>query len=247
MPQKKEYRRFQIRGVSNDDFSAMKEMLTRRFKRTATAKANEERKVALALAQSGERDAAERHSSFEAISRIDYENTQPELELGDSEAEVAAKADRPSPDGQVEGGWAVLPDLVVIDGGKGQLSAAQEVMRELGLLEVPMISLAKREEEIFLPGKSQPVVLSGRSEALRLLQRVRDEAHRFSNSYNRKLGAKRATRGKLDSVPHIGPVRKKALMREFGTLKAIKEASLDQLLAVPGMDQVAAQSLKEHL
>jgi excinuclease ABC subunit C len=91
------------------------------------------------------------------------------------------------------------------------------------------------------------VVLNGRSEALRLLQRVRDEAHRFSNSYNRKLGAKRATRGKLDSVPHIGPVRKKALMREFGTLKAIKEASIEQLMAIPGMDQAAALSLKEHL
>jgi excinuclease ABC subunit C len=120
-------------------------------------------------------------------------------------------------------------------------------MRELGLLSVPMISLAKRAEEIFLPGQSRPVVLSGRSEALRLLQRVRDEAHRFSNSYNRKLGSKRATRGKLDSVPRIGPVRKKALMREFGTLKAIKEATLEQLLAVPGMDQAAAASLKEHL
>jgi excinuclease ABC subunit C len=222
-------------------------MLTRRFKRTAAVKAADERKATLALAHSGARQEAVKFGNYEAVTRIDFENAQSEAELGDSEAEVAAKADRKSPDGAAEGGWAVLPDLVVIDGGKGQLSAAQEVMRELGLLEVPMISLAKREEEIFIPGQSQPVVLSGRSEALRLLQRVRDEAHRFSNTYNRKLGAKRATRGKLDSVPHIGPVRKKALMLEFGTVKAIKEASLEQLLAVPGMDQTAAQSIKEHL
>lgn len=247
LPQKKEYRRFQIKGVSNDDFSSMKEMLTRRFKRTATVKAAEERKATLALAHSGAREAAVQFGNYEAVTRLDFENAQPEAELGDSEAEVAAKAERKGQDALTEGGWAVLPDLVVIDGGKGQLSAAQEVMSELGLLDVPMISLAKREEEIFLPGKSQPIVLSGRSEGLRLLQRVRDEAHRFSNTYNRKLGAKRATRGKLDSVPHIGPVRKKALMREFGTVKAIKEATIAQLLAVPGMDQAAAQSIKEHL
>lgn len=247
LPQKKEYRRFQIKGVANDDFSSIKEMLTRRFKRTALVRANEERKATLALAHSGARDEAQQFANYEAVTRIGHENAQSEPQLGDSQAEVAAKAERRSPHGAPEGGWAVLPDLVVIDGGKGQLSAAQEVMRELDLLDVPMIALAKREEEIFLPGRPKPVVLSGRSEGLRLLQRIRDEAHRFSNSYNRKLGARRATRGKLDSVPHIGPVRKKALMREFGTVKAIKDASLEQLLAVPGMDQAAAQSLKEHL
>jgi excinuclease ABC subunit C len=90
-------------------------------------------------------------------------------------------------------------------------------------------------------------VLEFRSEALRLLQRVRDEAHRFSNTYNRKLGAKRGTRGKLYSVPFVGPARKKALMARFGTLSAIKQASLDELLTVPGIDRRAAASLKEHL
>ena len=225
----------------------MKEMLSRRFKRTAAVRAAREREESLTLARTGGRDEWGETASFEAASRVEAEEARAGAEIGDSQAEIAAKSEQRNTNGSSEGGWAVLPDLVVVDGGKGQLSSAQQVMRELGLLDVPMVALAKREEEIFLPGRSQPVVLSGRSEALRLLQRVRDEAHRFSNSYNRKLGAKRATRGKLDSVPHIGPVRKKALMREFGTLKGIKEASMEQLLAVPGMDQTAALSLKEHL
>jgi excinuclease ABC subunit C len=136
---------------------------------------------------------------------------------------------------------------VVIDGGKGQLSAAQEAMRLAGLLDVPMISLAKREEEIFLPDRSEPIVLSTRSEALRLLQRIRDEAHRFSNNYNRKLGSKRAIRGKLDDVPNIGPVRKKELLRHFGSIKAIRDADINDLLKVRGMDRQAALSIKENL
>ncbi|MEO8284927.1 MAG: excinuclease ABC subunit UvrC [Chloroflexota bacterium] len=251
LPKKKEYRRFQIKGVSNDDFSSMKEMLTRRFKRSAAVRANTERKESLAVARSGLKSEPAPMSDFEASVRLEYENAQGEPEIGDTTSELAAMAERdkstPDRSGASEGGWAVLPDLIVIDGGKGQLSAAQEVMRELGLLDVPMISLAKRMEEIFLPGQSKSVQLDGRSEARLLLERVRDEAHRFSNYYNRKLGAKRAIKGKLDSVPHIGPVRKKALMREFGSLKGIKEASLDQLMAVAGMDRTAAESLKEHL
>ena len=139
------------------------------------------------------------------------------------------------------------PDLVVIDGGKGQLSAAQEVMRDAGLLDVPMIGLAKREEEVFMPGHSDPLILPQRSGALRLLQRVRDEAHRFSNSYNRQLGSRRAVRSKLDMVPGIGPKRKKELLRHFGSLQAIREASVEELSAVSGMDKAAANSIKENL
>lgn len=258
MPKKKEYRRFQIKTASNDDFTSMKEMLTRRFKRTAAERSAVERTEALALAHAGWDDEPAPLADYEAVARLASEKAEGAIELGDTEAQMAAKAERQQAisnngngnsngSGQTEGGWAVLPDLVVIDGGKGQLSAAQEVMRSLSLLDVPMIALAKREEEIFLPGRPEPVVLSGRSEALRLLQRVRDEAHRFSNSYNRKLGAKRATRGKLDSVPHIGPVRKKALMKQFGTVKAIKEATIEEIMAVPGIDRPAALSLKEHL
>lgn len=254
VPKKKEYRRFQIKGASNDDYSSMKEMLTRRFRRTAAVRSADERRESLALARSGVHNEPSPGSDFEATARLEYEHAAGEPEIGDTSEEIAAKSESHDSNGRAnsansasEGGWAVLPDLVVIDGGKGQLSSAQEVMRELGLLDVPMISLAKRLEEIYLPGQSNPIVLGGRSEARMLLERIRDEAHRFSNTYNKKLGSKRGIKGKLDAVPHIGPARKKALLREFGSLKGIKSASMEQLLAVPGMDRTAAQSLLEHL
>jgi excinuclease ABC subunit C len=248
-PQKKEYRRFQIRSVSNDDYTAMEEMLTRRFKRSAAERAAVEREIAIANARNGDRDEPAPGTDFEAAARLEYEQATGDIDTADSESEMTDKAERSrdSAAAAAASGWAVLPDLVVIDGGKGQLARAHAAVRSLGLHDIPMISLAKRDEEIFLPGKSEPVVLEFRSEALRLLQRVRDEAHRFSNTYNRKLGSKRAVRGKLDSVPYVGPTRKKALMLRFGTLSAIKEASIEDLLTVPGIDRRAAASLKEHL
>ena len=254
VPAKKEYRRFGIKGVSNNDFASMQEMLTRRFKRAAAERSTAEREEALTLARRGVRNRPAPGAEYEAEARERVEARDDAPEIGDTVGELAEKAEQAEDErmtggsnGGAEGGWAVLPDLVVIDGGKGQLSSAREVMSRLGLLDIPMISLAKRAEEIFLPGRSEPVVLEARSEALKLLQRVRDEAHRFSNTYNRKLGAKRGTRSKLDSVPHVGPVRKKALMQKFGTVKAIGQASLEELLTVPGMDKTAALSIKEHL
>lgn len=255
LPAKKEYRRFGIKGVSNNDYASMQEMLTRRFKRAAAERSASERVRALSLAHHGVRDSGAPGAEYETEAREREESSWNEAELGDTVAELSEKAERlersdevgSTQNGGTEGGWAVLPDLVVIDGGKGQLSSAREVMEALDLLDIPMISLAKKDEEIFLPGRSEPVVLEFRSEALKLLQRVRDEAHRFSNTYNKKLGAKRGIKSKLDSVPGIGPVRKKALMKAFGSVKGIKEASADELLAVPGMDRAAAASLREHL
>jgi excinuclease ABC subunit C len=251
---KKEYRRFSIKGVSNNDYASMQEMLTRRFKRAAAERSSAERQEALALARGGIRTRPAPGADYEAEARERYEAHASDPEIGDSLRELSEKSEHAVQEaasggnnGASEGGWAVLPDLVVIDGGKGQLSAAQEVMKSLGLLDIPMIALAKRIEEVFLPGRSEPVLLDNRSESLKLLQRVRDEAHRFSNAYNRKLGARRGTRSKLDSVPHVGPVRKKALMKHFGTVKAISQASLEELLGVPGMDRTAALSIKEHL
>jgi excinuclease ABC subunit C len=249
VPQKKEYRRFQIRTVSNDDYSSMDEMLTRRFKRSAAERSAFERAEALENARRGDRDEPALGADFEAASRLEYEQASGDIDRADSESEMVAKSERSRQGAAAaaEGGWAVLPDLVVIDGGKGQLARAHGVLKGLGLDDIPVISLAKRDEEIFLPGRSEPVVLEFRSEALRLLQRVRDEAHRFSNTYNRKLGSRRAIRGKLDSVPFVGATRKKALMARFGTLSAIKQASMEELLAVPGIDRRAAASIKEHL
>lgn len=250
-PQRKEYRRFQIRTSGNNDYASMQEMLARRFRRAATERSMAEREDSLERARAGERNEPSPGHSHEAMLRIQSEEEDAQgsaagenggPEYGEQPGGANGQSDRAS-----WNGWAVLPDLVVIDGGKGQLSAAQEVMRSVGLLEVPMIALAKRAEEVFLPGRSEPVILSLRSEGLRLLQRIRDEAHRFSNTYNKKLGAKRAVRGKLDVVPHIGPKRKKELMLHFGTVKAIREATVEELLQVKGMDRVAALSLKENL
>lgn len=257
VPQKKEYRRFNIKTTGNDDFASMQEMLRRRFKRASVTRALEERREALQEARAGHRDAPAPHTDFEASARVREEAAENagEPQLGDNlqELEAIARDGHGSngSNGAAEegagGGWAVLPDLLVIDGGKGQLSAAYAVLQETGLTDLPIISLAKREEEVFFPNRPDPLILSQRSESLRLLQRIRDEAHRFSNTYNKKLGAKRGTRSKLDEIPHIGPVRKKALYRHFGSLKGIREASIEQLLEVKGMDRTAAVSLKEHL
>jgi excinuclease ABC subunit C len=146
-----------------------------------------------------------------------------------------------------EGTWAIIPDLVLIDGGKGQLNAALEVRRELGLDSVPMASLAKENEEIFIPGDPQPVYIAKDSPALHILQRARDEAHRFAISYHRRLRHKESISSALDNIPGIGPRRKKALLRKFGSIKAIKESSLEELSQTEGIIPALAKKIKEEL
>jgi excinuclease ABC subunit C len=255
VPKKKEYRRFNIRTTGNDDFASMREMLARRFRRASAEQSSGERQVALAHAEAGERDEPAPTAEYEAVARLEAEAVEDrnEPQLGDTQADLSRReraADGGNGHADVawdKSGWAVLPDLVVIDGGKGQLNVAYELLTNLGLRDVPLISLAKREEEVFMPGRSEPVILNARSEGLKLLQRIRDEAHRFSNTYNKKLGSKRGTRSKLDDVPLIGPVRKKALLHKFGSVKGIREATLEELMSVKGMDRAAALNLKEHL
>ncbi|MFN8621765.1 MAG: excinuclease ABC subunit UvrC [Chloroflexota bacterium] len=140
-----------------------------------------------------------------------------------------------------------LPDLVIIDGGKGQVSAAREVLDELGLSDLPMAGLAKEREELFLPGRSDPIVLPATSPALYLLQRLRDEAHRFAITYHRKVRAAAATKSILDDLPGIGPARKRALLRVFGTAKAVRGASVDDIAAVPGIGRPLAERIRAHL
>lgn len=136
-----------------------------------------------------------------------------------------------------------LPDLVIIDGGKGQLSSALEVIRGLGLQELPVVGLAKREEEIFLPNVSTSIMLPKDSAALHLIQRIRDEAHRFAITYHRKLRGKRNLVSVLDHIDGIGPKRRQALWKTFKSLAAMKEASLEELAAVESMDKRSAQAL----
>ena len=140
-----------------------------------------------------------------------------------------------------------LPDLVVIDGGKGQLSAAKEVLDELGYHDLAVVGLAKEREEIFLPERYEPVLLPTTSPALYLMQRLRDEAHRFAITYHRALRAKAATHSAFDDLPGVGPKRRAALLRVFGSAKRVREAPLEQVAAVPGIGEALAAKIKAGL
>ncbi len=200
-PQKSDYRRFNVQSVENDDYGAMREVLTRRFQRYRDTLAGE---------------------------------------LHDPN-EIKSRADRPT-------AWAILPDLLLIDGGKGQLAVGREVLRDFDLEgEVPIASLAKQEEEIFLPDRTTSVFLPRRSEALYLVQRVRDEAHRFANEGHRKRRSKVGVASILDSIPGVGPHRRQVLLKRFGSLEAIRDASVEEIAAVPGIPVHVAEEIKAHL
>ena len=143
-----------------------------------------------------------------------------------------------------------LPDLILIDGGKGQLSAAQEAIKTFAttnLPDIPMIALAKRIEEIFVPGKSESIVLRKDNPTLHTIQRLRDEAHRFAITYHRRLRQKSLSVSVLDEIPNLGPKRKQALLKHFGSIEAIREASLDGLLSVKGIPRGVAENIRKHL
>ena len=198
-PRKSDYRRFNIQTVGNDDYGAMKEALTRRFKRYKEAT---------------------------------------DGELHDM-SELGKKKDT---------AWALLPDLLLLDGGKGQLKMGLEVLEAFGLLdEVPVASLAKQEEEIFMPGRNHSVYLPRRSQALYLVQRVRDEAHRFANEGHRKRRGKAGVASILDSVPGIGPQRRRRLINHFGSLDDLRSATFEEIASVPGIPADVARSIKSHL
>ncbi len=200
-PQKSDYRRFNVQSATNDDYSSMREVLTRRFQRYRDTLAGE---------------------------------------LHDP-SQIKPRAERPT-------AWAILPDLLIIDGGKGQLAVGQEVLRLFDLEgEVPLAALAKQEEEIFLPDRPQSVLLPRRSEALYLVQRVRDEAHRFANEGHRKRRSKVGVASILDSVPGVGPRRRQLLLKRFGSLEALREASIEEISAVPGIPVEVAASIKSYL
>lgn len=146
------------------------------------------------------------------------------------------------------GKFAYPPQLLLVDGGKGQLSSAMKVIDELGLRDqIPVASLAKQFEEVYLPDRSEPVRIPRQSEALYLLQRIRDESHRFAITYHRSLRDKRMTKSSLDDVPGLGPTRKKRLVTELGSVRAVKAATLEQLQALPWLPDQVAQALWDQL
>ncbi|MEE9583838.1 MAG: excinuclease ABC subunit UvrC, partial [Dehalococcoidales bacterium] len=143
--------------------------------------------------------------------------------------------------------WAILPDLVLVDGGKGQLSSVLAAMREAGVESVPVASLAKENEEVFIPQRTRPVRLPYTSRGLQLLQRLRDEAHRFALGYHLKIRRRQTFASALDEVPGIGPRRKRSLLKQFGSVPAIREASLEKLAAAEGVSPGLARKIKEYL
>ncbi|HSK94409.1 MAG TPA: excinuclease ABC subunit UvrC [Candidatus Angelobacter sp.] len=216
-PEPKEYRRFRIRSGDTPDDFRMMGEVLRR-RFSRVAKLRAET-GALSLAAVG----------------------------ADEAPETADEPDDETPRGRAgDAAWAV-PDLVIVDGGKGQLSTAVGVLDELSITDVPLAGLAKRFEELFVPGRAAPVVLPRRSQALYLVQRIRDEAHRFAITYHRDVRGKKALRSELDDIPGIGAGRKKALLKRFGSVRRIREASLDEVAATPGISRDLAERLKSHL
>ena len=193
LPNRREYRRFKVKDVpGNDDYAAMREVLTRRF------------------------------SAYIAEREEGVENKRRK--------------------------FGYPPQLLLVDGGKGQLNVAIQVLEELGLeAEIPVAALAKEFEEVFVPGKSESIRIPRTSEALYMLQVVRDEAHRFANSFHRELRQKRMTRGALDGIDGLGERRRKRLIESFGGVRGVKSASLEDLLALSWLPEDVAKAVYEHL
>ncbi len=146
---------------------------------------------------------------------------------------------------QARAKFTEMPDLIIIDGGKGQLNAAREVMRELGFDSIPAFGLAKEHEYLFGEGRPDPIILPRNSESLLLIQRIRDEAHRFAVSYHRKLRGKKSLKSILDDIPGIGPKRRKTLVQHFRSIAAIRNATVEQIAALPGINRDVAEAVYE--
>src|SRR5579872_636623 len=233
-PKNSEYRRFKIKTVEGpNDFASHQEVLRRRFRHVARK-------------QQGEPDTIieEQTGNAEITDIEESADTTDTIEIMDT-TEVINAANGTGQGPQLDHDWA-MPDLIIIDGGKGQLSAAMEVLQELHI-DVPTVGLAKENEEIFTPGSPDPIILPRTSQSLYMVQRIRDEAHRFGITYHRKLRSNRTFKSVLDEIPGIGPRRKQALMKHFGSVKAISAASIDDLAALDGMTRDAAEKVKEYI
>ncbi len=266
-----DYRRFKIKTVEGaNDYAMMQEVLRRRFKRAVSdqpsAVSDEDEDGENLDAEARRRGDAEGvefplpagegqgEGNLLVGSQV---NPRPENDPSPRERAPWHVHASPTPAGEgaledsapstQHSSWTVLPDLVIVDGGKGQLNAALDVLGDLGLDQIPTVGLAKENEEIFLPGRSEGLMLPRTSQALYMVQRVRDEAHRFAITYHRNVRSKRSFGSALDQVPGIGPKRKQALVKHFGSVKAIRAASMEELLAVQGMNRQAAEKIKEHL
>jgi excinuclease ABC subunit C len=189
----------------------------------------------------GQDDFAMMHEVITRRFRKYLEETSPSVV--DTEAAAVAASARPAAVKK----FAYPPNLIIIDGGKGQLNAARRALDELGITDVEICSLAKRLEEVFLPDREDSVLLPRGSEALFLVQRIRDEAHRFAITYHRSLRGRQMTESALDDIPGVGPRRRRALLEHFGSLKEIREADVEALIGVEGISATLASAIHDHL
>ncbi|MEH0972876.1 excinuclease ABC subunit UvrC [Micromonospora sp. CPCC 205546] len=226
LPRKSEYRRFIIRGAT-DDLSAMSEVLRRRFARYLDARA-----------ETGE--AGVEPADDPVAPAGQPAPGEPHQPGGSDERTVGALID---PTTGRPRRFAYPPQLVVVDGGAPQVAAAAQALAELGVDDVALCGLAKRLEEVWLPDDEFPVILPRTSEGLYLLQRVRDEAHRFAITFHRQRRSKRMTESALDRVPGLGEVRRKALLRHFGSLKRLSAATVEEITEVPGVGKRTAEAI----
>jgi excinuclease ABC subunit C len=243
-PKTAHYRRFQIKDVAGiDDYSSMQEMLRRRFKRLAELRQEYPEGLPQQTADESPIMTRQEHDALMlGVTNVKYRKRR------------YAKTGALAPEERTAGepvskqeSWGLVPGLVLIDGGKGHLSAVQQVFLELGITDVPLASVAKQYEEVYLPHVPEPTLLPRNSQGLYLIQRVRDEAHRFAITYHRQRRSKAATRSVLDSVEGVGPKRRRMLLTKFGSVQGIKEASMNELLSVPGMSKGLAQRIKDGL
>ncbi len=261
-----EYRRFRIKSVEGqNDFDSMREVLRRRFARiaerrrtervTASEAAGEPTPEPLLQYPEPGDDTQVADDDELGLDTIDegLEDAVAAMAAAGIEAsaeDLEAFADEVSdggPSDELLTSWDAVPGLVVIDGGKGQLAAALDVMRDYGLGDIPICGLAKREEEIFVGDVDEPIVLPRNSQALYLMQRIRDEAHRFAITYHRNLRGRNAKKSVLDEIPGIGPVRKRALIRKFGSLRGVQDASVDEIAATVGFTRRLAETIKRSI
>lgn len=250
LPKKADYRKFTVRGPdgtgASDDTAAMNEVLYRRFSRLAAgAPSNEVTPEDAPDSAASKRDASEK-AELANESVTSQNGVEPASESSASEkAELASHG--PSAISSnvpltAPRRFAYRPDLVVVDGGLPQVNAAQAAIAATGV-QVPVIGLAKRLEEVWIPGEEFPLILPRQSAALHLLQYVRDESHRFAITYHRQKRSQAMTRSALDNVPGLGPAKQKALLKHFGSLAQIKQATPPQLQAVPGIGPALAQTI----
>jgi excinuclease ABC subunit C len=253
VPDKSNYRRYRIRTVAGqDDFASMAEVVRRRYSRILL----ETKRISPDLSEFNQEPVEDAVKRVQSLDKLETSSLDKPEEDAPEELETDApeKLEASAPDKRTGGsssplhsGLVRLPDLIIVDGGKGQLSAACRELQRLGLTDRPIIGLAKEFEEIYRPGRPLPLRLPEDSGALQLLQRIRDEAHRFANSYHQLLMKKRIAESILDECPGVSDNRKQALLTEFGSVERLRKASIEDIAAVEGISEKLAETILRFL